>query len=334
MARLFHTRNRATEGSGRDSWLVDVEHHPLGSTQNRRNPKPADAEINGHWGGDVATLTVCLEALTEPQIEPILRHLCQGVRMWPSDSNRDEDGKSLATLQEIGALLRQGREAQGLSRDQLAESLKMGSEQLQALERGDLDKLPEPVFIKAMTRRVASKLNLDCDTLIQRLQTALPSSQTSTVPNALAGMAAAANSDQPLTVVIPWRSAATLVLIIGAITGGAVVLASQRRSLQPSPVSTEPAIEQPVLELSPPEPSPSRTISISSKEPSWLTIRDGQGDVVYEGTLADTRSLPANAELEIYAGRPDLVLVSLGDSTPKVLGPIDEVRWYKLSPEP
>ena len=251
--------------------------------------------------------------------------------MWPSDSNRDEDGKSLATLQEIGALLRQGREAQGLSRDQLAESLKMGSEQLQALERGDLDKLPEPVFIKAMTRRVASKLNLDCDTLIQRLQTALPSSQTSTVPNALA---AAANSDQPFTVVIPWRSAATLVLIIGAITGGAVVLASQRRSLQPSPVSTEPAIEQPVLELSPPEPSPSRTISISSKEPSWLTIRDGQGDVVYEGTLAGTRSLPANAELEIYAGRPDLVLVSLGDSTPKVLGPIDEVRWYKLSPEP
>ena len=93
--------------------------------------------------------------------------------MWSSDSGRNKDAESAATLQDIGAVLRQARESQGMTCDQLAGSLNMGTEQLQALESGDLQRLPEPVFVTAMTRRVASKLNVDSDPLIQRLQTAL-----------------------------------------------------------------------------------------------------------------------------------------------------------------
>ena len=74
-------------------------------------------------------------------------------------------------------------------------------------------------------------------------------------------------------------------------------------------------------------------ISISSKEPSWLSIRNGEGKVIFEGTLSESRSLPAQPDLEIYAGRPDLVLVSRGEDAPKALGPINQVRWYRLSPE-
>ena len=99
--------------------------------------------------------------------------------MWSSDSCRNKDAESAETLQDIGAALRQARESQALTCDQLAGSLNMGTEQLQALESGDLQRLPEPVFVTAMTRRVASKLHLDSDPLIQRLQTALgnPSSR-------------------------------------------------------------------------------------------------------------------------------------------------------------
>ena len=93
--------------------------------------------------------------------------------MWLSDSAQARNEATVSTLQEIGDQIRQARIDQGLSCDQLAQSLKMGSEQLQALENGDLEKLPEPVFIKAMTRRVASKLGLDCDPLINRLQSVL-----------------------------------------------------------------------------------------------------------------------------------------------------------------
>ena len=38
--------------------------------------------------------------------------------------------------------------------------------------------------------------------------------------------------------------------------------------------------------------------------------------------------------LEVFAGRPDLVRFSYGDDSPRVLGSIDQLRWYPLTPEP
>ena len=119
-----------------------------------------------------------------------------------------------------------------------------------------------------------------------------------------------------------------------------MVVASQRRTVQPAFIRTTPVLntrtetsDQPVSSTDQSKERSTGMISISSKQPSWLSIRNGEGKVVFEGTLSETRSLPAETDLEIYAGRPDLVLVSHGDDTPRALGPIDQVRWYRLSPE-
>ena len=50
----------------------------------------------------------------------------------------------------VGQAIRLGREARSISRDDLANRLRMGCEQLEALENGELQRLPEPVFVKAM----------------------------------------------------------------------------------------------------------------------------------------------------------------------------------------
>ena len=261
--------------------------------------------------------------------------------MWLSDSEQAKDGATVSTLQEIGELLRQARVAQGLSCDQLAQSLKMGSEQLQALETGDLERLPEPVFIKAMTRRVASKLGLDGDSLINRLQDVLPAPTTtnnlSGAPGgAVAKTVVATVPESSKTPVMPWQRLALAALAVGAVTGGAMVVASQRRSVELASMKAVTVVEQPTA--TPPQPvSPEKKasgqISISSPEPSWVSIRNGEGVVVYEGTLSESKILPADSQLEILPGRPDLVLISEGDAAPKPLGPIDQVRWYKLNPE-
>ncbi len=256
--------------------------------------------------------------------------------MWLSDSEQANNEATVTTLQEIGDLLRQARTEQGLSCDQLAQSLKMGSEQLQALEKGDLERLPEPVFIKAMTRRVASKLGLDCDSLIIRLQDVLPAPEAVNNLQAAAGRAAAVGPATHQGPAIPWQRLSLTVLTIAAVTGGAMVVASQRRSAQQTSIAAAPALES--LTTMPPQPAASNedapgSISISSKQPSWLSIRNSDGDVVYEGTLSESKALPADSGLEIYAGRPDLVLINQGGSAPRTLGPIDQVRWYKLSPE-
>ena len=80
----------------------------------------------------------------------------------------DDQGKATG-LVEAGRQLAEARGAAGLSQNQLAGQLHMGEEQLAALERGDQTELPEPVFIKAMVRRISSHLGLDADAMVQTL---------------------------------------------------------------------------------------------------------------------------------------------------------------------
>ena len=73
-------------------------------------------------------------------------------------------------LQKVGEFLREARQGRNLSVDDLSSSLRIGKEQLAALESGDEASLPEKVFIKAMVRRIAEKLNLDTTFILEELK--------------------------------------------------------------------------------------------------------------------------------------------------------------------
>jgi hypothetical protein len=49
--------------------------------------------------------------------------------------------------------------------------------------------------------------------------------------------------------------------------------------------------------------------------------------------LEGERVVEVPDEVEIYAGRPDLVMVSVANGEPKVLGTISEIQWMPLNPE-
>ena len=72
-------------------------------------------------------------------------------------------------LQKVGEFLREARQGRNLSIEDLSSSLRIGKEQLIALEEGDETSLPEKVFIKAMVRRIAEKLNLDTSFIAEEL---------------------------------------------------------------------------------------------------------------------------------------------------------------------
>ena len=72
-------------------------------------------------------------------------------------------------LQKVGEFLREARQARRLSIEDLSSSLRIGNEQLIALEEGDEKSLPEKVFIRAMVRRIAEKLNLDTGFILEEL---------------------------------------------------------------------------------------------------------------------------------------------------------------------
>ena len=86
-------------------------------------------------------------------------------------SIQSETPKTVKPLQKIGRLIRETREGRDLSIEELAGSLRIGQEQLIALENGEEHLLPEKVFIKAMIMRVSERLHLDLGALITEFKT-------------------------------------------------------------------------------------------------------------------------------------------------------------------
>ena len=90
-----------------------------------------------------------------------------------NSENRKSDRTNIANkkspLKTVGEFLREARQGRNLSLEDLSSSIRIGKEQLIALESGDESVLPEKVFIRAMIRRIAEKLNLDISFVLEKL---------------------------------------------------------------------------------------------------------------------------------------------------------------------
>lgn len=245
----------------------------------------------------------------------------------------DDDASALRL---VGQALRDGREQRELNQHELANRLHIGVEQLVALETGRMDGLPEPVFVKAMVRRIASYLQIDPDPLVAQLQrpkgsggppsrdTAAEDTQAS--PKTQSTTTTTTNNTLPLLL---WLLPIVLLGAAGALWG------LNRTSQRPLTASAPPV--SPVREAMPPQasvpPSTTPVLQISSLEPSWITIRRN-GEVEFEGLLEQPKVIDDPHEVEVYAGRPDLVMVDKAGEPGTPLGPITPLQWYSLSPEP
>ena len=258
-----------------------------------------------------------------------------------SDFRQDE-------LASIGRVLKEERERQGMTSQAFADSLHMGQEQLDALENGDRDNLPEPVFICGMLRRVAQKLGLDPGPLVQKFQSQLRETKgvaAKRVGRERSGSRDAAQGQQDSAVSGRWiKNAAILLFLIGVTAISAIAFRGIRQ--QPQAVSIEASQDQPMPQPTPAiddapalEVAASRDnkspglISLISSQPSWVSVRNRSKDVIFEGTLNEPKRFETDQGLEVFAGRPDLVRFSYGGASPRVLGSIDQLRWYPLTPE-
>ena len=74
-------------------------------------------------------------------------------------------------LKSIGNFIKEARISRNQSIEELASDLKIGAHQLQAIEEGNEDLLPEKVFIKAMVRRISEKLKIDTEFIMSEFKT-------------------------------------------------------------------------------------------------------------------------------------------------------------------
>lgn len=66
----------------------------------------------------------------------------------------------------VGEILRGGREARGLTVANVAQMLKLGVRQVEAMEAGRFDLLPGPAFVRGFLRNYARLLGLDAEPLV------------------------------------------------------------------------------------------------------------------------------------------------------------------------
>ena len=89
------------------------------------------------------------------------------IKSNPEDNTKREQ----ASLKRIGNFIKEARLSRNQSIEELASDLKIGAHQLEAIEEGNEEKLPEKVFVKAMIRRISQKLKLDTEYLMDEFKT-------------------------------------------------------------------------------------------------------------------------------------------------------------------
>ena len=147
----------------------------------------------------------------------------------------------------VAEQLRQAREAQGLSINQVAEITKIRTDHIRALEEGNLDVFSAPVYIRGFTRSYATLLKLDVPKIIAAVDAELKGTEKFSEPPPL--------TDQPKTALdflmlqfskLNWNKGA----VVGGVFGGIVLLiiasAIWRHARNSDPLANlKPAMYQP-----------------------------------------------------------------------------------------
>ncbi len=264
---------------------------------------------------------------------------------------------TIPELLELGTALQSARQAQGLTLPELAAKLNMGLEQLEALESGERERLPEPVFVVAQARRVSGALKLDLNPLIEALgRNPQFAAARNGLPSALRGSSASAAHGAPVApqsvvtgapMSAPWGARLQALLGVAAIGIAAIGLGAGLRggwrlpdftSLLPAPPSpkasnqAKPApaakLEQQVkLPPAPGQEDATNKLVLVASGVSWLEVKTVGGQSLFRGNFSGERSFPLGQGLRVLSGRPDLVTVRLGKAKPQRLGPIEQVIW-------
>ena len=246
--------------------------------------------------------------------------------------------ETLPELQALGQLLREARSRQGLSQEELAERLRLGTDQLDALEQGDRSRLPEPVFVIAQAKRVAGSLGITIDEQIAALRrSGLMEPVRRPVVPALVASEPLAPEVRPARLAAPspampaWLPAAAAAVV--ALGLAMALLLPKRQAPSRTPAAARPASGAPAATTAAPtSPTALPSLELRPREPSWLAVQDRNGRILFEGTLSQPRSFPLGRGLEVRAGRPDEVTVSAPGMAARPLGASDDFEWKRFSP--
>lgn len=212
-----------------------------------------------------------------------------------SELEMHQPHEAKSSVPDIGAVLTEARERLGLSIEEAALQLRLGSRQVQALENNDYASLPGVTFVRGFLRNYARLLGLDPESLLQALRSHTQESAQQSISLHSEKIALARRDKKS------WLSYAIASVLVGLILGGWMAYMDHRegRAVNPGAKTIEPVVEKPAVtepvvaesaKVDPPQVlllpteqmTPSSTPQVAASEPP---VKTATGPVAVAGNV-------------------------------------------------
>lgn len=228
----------------------------------------------------------------------------------------------------VGQVLREAREAQGMTQEDAAARLRLMQRQVEAMETDDFESLGQPVFARGFVRNYARLLGLAPEALLARMGGA-PAEPTAVspaappqphswlsspwlillllgllvvvvAPVALYGWLNSEGKDDPSQQVPPATQTHSAPVAVPAPVAEPVVATPPVVEVAPTPVApAEPATETPEQDAigAPAAPAMSGVLHLEFGDEAWVEIKDGSGRMLHRqlnppGSRVDVKGQP------------------------------------------
>jgi cytoskeletal protein RodZ len=251
-------------------------------------------------------------------------------------------------MNNISETLRRERLRQGLDLKQLSDSTKISARMLQAMEAGDLSKLPGGVFTRSFFKQYAAALGLDPSFVEAEVRELSPDPVQLAVPRDEKPQFTPFESSEPRSNSLTGATIWVVLALLGC--GGVYYFAKNYQSSSPAkpvesastkgesiPVKTPEATPAAVAPASPPpQPPPigsgALQVVLNASEKSWVSVTV-DGKLLFSGILQpnDRREINAEEKVKVVTGNAGGIDVSLNGKNIESLGPKGQVRTVELT---
>jgi cytoskeletal protein RodZ len=224
-------------------------------------------------------------------------------------------------LKEIIGCLRQAREEKSISIEEIANQTLIRLAFLYALEKGQFEQLPEPVYVQGFIRRYADAVNLDGNAFADNFGAIFLSEKSSNLNQNVE-----IKPDIHIPLFVPY-----LLLLIAACSGlfqilnlqpKAESLSSKQKSaavdINSFAIASTPALQEEANQVQ---------VTLELKDESWVRIKvDGKTEFTGNLKKGERKTWTAKKELTVRSDNAGAVLVSANQKEAKAFGNPDEVK--------
>jgi cytoskeleton protein RodZ len=246
-------------------------------------------------------------------------------------------------MNNISETLRRERLRQGLDLKQLSDSTKISGRMLQAMEVGELSKLPGGVFTRSFFKQYAAALGLDPAFVEAEVRELSPDPVQVIIPRDEKPQFTPFETSEPRSNSLTGATIWVVLALVGC--GGVYYFAknyhpstaakpveSAAAAKPVSPPAKTPDSSAAATPTQPPIGSGALQVVLNASEKSWVSVTV-DGKLLFSGILQpnDRREINAEEKVKVVTGNAGGIDVSLNGRNIESLGPKGQVRTVELT---